>query len=272
MNTTPTTSRKPTRRPATLGVAALLAVSTGAMLGCRDERSDKPPHQFLPDMDDSPKFKNQGQTEFFADGRKMRPRVSGTVAFGESTDAGDQGRTAFLRESPEVYRGIDSSVPPGPKGEVTYVKFIPAAVFEDFARTSGAEGEQAMSAKILRGKELFGIYCAVCHGYQGEGGDPANFTGGVVGRRWAYPVPSFHQDKYRDRDQPTGSDGYLFHVILNGVAGATPADPKKMPGYAGKVTESEAWSIVAYMRVLQAAWREAPAAAASATTGAETKP
>lgn len=266
MNTTSTIIRKATA--ASLGLLALALA--GPMQGCRDERSDAPPHQFLPDMDDSPKFKNQGRTDFFADGRMMRPRVAGTVAFGEGTHADAPERFTYLKESPEVFRGIDSSAKPGPKGEVTYVKFIPAAVFEDYARSTGKPQDEAIAAKIARGQERFNIYCSACHGYQGEGGDPANFVGGAVGRRWSYPVPSFHQDKYRDRDQATGSDGYIFHVILNGVAGATPNDPKKMPAYADKVTEADAWAIVAYLRSLQGAWREAPVKQAAQKT--EVKP
>lgn len=275
MNTTNTTIR--TATAAGLGLLALALAAP--MQGCRDERSNQPPHQFLPDMDDSPKFKNQGQTRFFADGRMMRPHVLGTVPFGDASHADAPDRFMYLKESPEVFRGIDSSVPPGPKGEVTYVKFIPAAVFEDYAKLTGKSESESMAAKIARGQERFNIYCSACHGYQGEGGDPANFTGGVVGRRWSYPVPSFHQDKYRDRDQPTGSDGYIFHVILNGVPGATPSDPKKMPAYADKVSEADAWAIVAYLRALQTAWREAPAAPARSaaqsnaqTPGTEVKP
>ncbi len=258
------TSRGPNRRRLVLA-ACLFAALGASMQGCRDERSDAPPHQFLPDMDDSPKFKNQGRTDFFADGRMMRPRVAGTVPFGENAHADAPTRFMYLKDSPEAFRGIDSSAKPGPNGEVSYVKFIPAAVFEDYARLTGKGPDESITAKIVRGQERFNIFCAACHGYQGEGGDPANFVGGVVGRRWSYPVPSFHQDKYRDRDQPTGSDGYIFHVVLNGVAGATPNDPKKMPGYADKVTEPDAWAIVAYLRSLQGAWRDAPAAQAVAT-------
>src|ERR1051326_5782606 len=76
MNTNP--NRTPVRLLALAALGALAAISLSTA-GCRDERSDEPPHQFLPDMDDSPKFKPQTETEFFADGRAMRPAVKGAV-------------------------------------------------------------------------------------------------------------------------------------------------------------------------------------------------
>ncbi len=42
----------------------------------------KPPLEFIPDMDRQPKFRVQGETNFFADRRMTRPPVPGTVARG----------------------------------------------------------------------------------------------------------------------------------------------------------------------------------------------
>ncbi len=58
----------------------------------------QPPRQFLPDMDDSPKWKPQTQSEFYSDGRAMRQPVAGTVPFGQNTDASDPGRVTYLKE------------------------------------------------------------------------------------------------------------------------------------------------------------------------------
>ena len=69
---------------ATAALAVLSCVgAVGVMGGCRGERSERPPRQFLPDMDDSPKWKAQSKSEFFVDSRTMRSKVPGTVAFGE---------------------------------------------------------------------------------------------------------------------------------------------------------------------------------------------
>lgn len=262
-----------------LGAALASLGALATLSGCRGERSDNPPLQLLPDMDDSPKFKNQGQTDFFADGRMMRRPVDGTVPFGRSTDAGNPARASWLKESTEAYKGLDPAGKPDAEGQPAYVRFIPASVIEDYSTMSAdagrafADDAAAWKAFILRGQERFGIYCAVCHGYQGEGGDPANFTGGVVGRRWNYPVPSLMDAKYRDRGQRLGTDGYLFHVIRNGVPDLDPNKPHKMPPYKDKISEADAWAIVAYVRTLQAAWTEGqPRASAAASTASEVKP
>lgn len=252
-----------------VAVVALAAMSSLAMMtmlaplsGCRDERTDEPPRQFIPDMDDSPKMKPQSGTAFFTDGRSMRPRVVGTVAFGGSSKADDAMRTIALKEPAEVFQGVDTSKAPGKDGAPVYVKFMPSEVLDMYTQNAGSKGvvfasrEDAFKAQIARGQERFNIFCAACHGYNGEGGNPALFTGGVVGRRWAYPVPSYHESKYTDRDQPTGSDGYLFHVIRAGVPDADPSKPGKMPSYADKIDEMDAWAIVAYVRVIQTSWQE----------------
>ncbi len=258
-------------RPLVRGVACLsLGLSVLTLGGCRGERTDEPPRQFFPDMDDSPKFKNQGASEFFKDGRMMRPRVPGTIAFGETMRPDDAERWRFAKDTPEIFTGIDPAAAPPKEGAplgaagqpgVSYVAFMPRAVLErvgaQAAARNQAQGEgQTMAALIARGQERFNIYCSACHGYNGEGGNPGNFTGGLVGRRWGYPVPSLHDAKYKDRSQQSGQDGYIFHVIRNGVPDADPAKPHKMPPYRDKVNEADAWAIVAYIRVLQTSWQE----------------
>lgn len=278
MNTMSTTN--PILR--TLALAGASVVLAGGLAACHDERSDAPPRQFLPDMDDSPKFKPQTQTEFFAEGRVMRPDVKGAVAFGDRLGQSERERATFLKESPEAYRGVDPSLPALADGTPQYVKFVPASVIADYIEANpGKDGsalsiDAAIADKIKRGMERFNIYCAVCHGFHGEGGDPANFEGGVVGRRWSYPVPSFHDPKYSNRAEKTGQDGYIFHTILHGVPEIDPTKPPKMPAYADKVSEADAWAIVLYMRTLQAGWKDpnppaapaAPAPSAAANPGA----
>src|SRR6185503_827376 len=93
-------------RASALGVLAGAAL-VGGLAGCRGERSEKPPRQFLPDMDDSPKMKAQVKTEFFPDHRSMRPKVPGTVAFGTSEHADDPGRAEFVKDDEAFYYGTE---------------------------------------------------------------------------------------------------------------------------------------------------------------------
>ena len=223
------------KRTISTGIAALagLAVVLGAG-GCRGERSDNPPRQFFPDMDDQPRWNPQSQSPFFADGRTMRPRVQGVVAYGRGVDPSDASRASLLKKDAAFYRGVDE------RGEP--LDYMPASAVEAFRRP-GQDAAAALAAMIERGRERYNITCAVCHGYDGEGK-------GTVGVRWSYPLPSYYDPKYTDRSQPTGKDGHLFDVIRNGLVDQTGA--QKMPAYGHAMSEADSWAIVAYLRTLQA--------------------
>jgi len=214
--------------------AALIAGSAAALTGCRGDREDKRPRQFFPDMDDSPKWKPQVQTEFFPDGRAMRQPPEGAVAYGrwdfdiDGTNepwaaAFKQERADLLKESDSYYRGLDSA------GK--YVRTIPITVNAEL---------------IARGQERFNIYCSVCHGFAGDGQ-------GMVGQVWTgQTVANFHDPKYTDPNEPDqkSTDGYLFHTAMNGVADPV-TGALKMPSYRHALSERDAWGIVAYIRALQ---------------------
>lgn len=259
-----------TLRRAQPATAALLALAAAAILpACRGERTQSPPRQFIPDMDDSPKMRNQTRTAFFPDGRMMRPRVAGTVAFGDDTDHAAPARADYLREDPLVFDGFDPAKPKSAEGDPAYAPFMPKQVLDHWiaqANTRGfsfnadnaASRSEAMVAMTRRGQERFNIYCSACHGYEGDGQ-------GLVGLRWGAPVPTFHDPKYKDRSLKTGMDGYIFHTIRHGVPAADPVkDPPKMPAYADKISVADAWAIVAYIRALQNARTDQPAKAADA--------
>lgn len=216
-----------------IGPALLLgcAVLAGPQVGCRGDRSDNPPRRFFEDMKDAPRWNPQSQTDFFADGRTGRPPVDGTVPFGrapvvsedEWADAYNVERARFLRENDALYRGVE----PGEDGDA-YVAHIPADI-------------EVTREMIERGRERYNINCASCHGYTGEGD-------GMVGRQWSAPLPSFHDSRFKDREDQSGKDGHIFHVIRNGVV---QGGDVRMPAYRHAVSEHDAWAIVAYIRVLQ---------------------
>lgn len=213
-----------------LGLAATVTLGLTA---CRGERTDAPPRQFFPGMDDNPRWDPQEQSEFYADGRTMRPRVAGTVAFGRSAVAVDQDwageyasqRSLMLKDDPRVYEARES--------DGSFVRDIPVEVNE---------------ALLASGKKHYEIYCAACHGYTGDGL-------GMVGTRWSYPLPSFHDIKYIDKDAPEGLalDGYLWNIVRFGKYDEQGA--QKMPGYAHAIDEQEAWGVVLYLRAIQQARR-----------------
>ncbi|MBA4120077.1 MAG: hypothetical protein C0513_05175 [Isosphaera sp.] len=214
-----------------------LCLGSAALVGCRGDRSEDPPRQFFPDMDDSPKWKPQSQSGFFPDGRAMRPAVPGVVAFGSSADPADPARQAFLRADESYVSGLaqgqpESAAQPTDSPEAAapeYLARIPARV-------------PVTEATIRLGAEKFNIYCSVCHGYEGDGL-------GTVGRQWSIAVPNFHDPKYSDPAQFTGRDGYIYYVARNGLR--TPDGTIRMPGYGHALSPEDAWSVVAYIRALQ---------------------
>lgn len=225
----------------TLGLTGLCALGLG---GCRGERTDAPPRQFFPDMDDSPKKKPQTESAFFADSRAMRPRVEGTVAYGVFASPGDAksasalvasaaaARVDLLREDTGFYTGMS--------GKDAYMPVMPASLKVD-------------AAMLERGSAKFNIYCAACHGYSGEGGGvgaDGKPYGGMVGRMWSYAVPSFHEPRFSDPKENVSKDGYLFSVIQHGLPGA-PDGGLKMPAYGDKISPADSWAVVAWIRVLQ---------------------
>lgn len=230
----------------------------GVMLvsgGCRGDRSEKPPRQFLPDMDDSPKWKPQSEQEFFADSRGMRPEVSGTVPFSRTNVGRDwmvmssearpvwydrmlADRADLLREQWESYEGAI------PK-KLTDGKIDWAATSTgDFAKVVDRipPTVSVSEALLRRGEERFNIYCATCHGYEGDGK-------GTVGVQWTGGARNLREAAYRDPNSPKAKDGYLFYVARHGFRDATGAE--KMPGYGHALSAYDSWAVVAWLRVLQ---------------------
>ena len=86
-------------------------------------------------MHDQPKYKPYRGSDFFADGRAMRPLVDGTVARGT------------LHEGDPLYTGMSMS-------EDEFVTEIPVPV---------------TAALLERGRSEFRVFCSPCHGRTGRG-------------------------------------------------------------------------------------------------------
>lgn len=223
--------------------AGITMILAGAILspmsGCRGDRSDKPPHQFFPDMDDQPKIKAQRESKFFADGEGQRPHVPGTVAYGDNTFNAEGETPAWADEM--VKSQTDSL-----KDDESYYFGLVAGTTDQYVQRMPVEVTKEL---LARGQERFDIYCSMCHGYDAKGGDS-----GTVGRLWSIPPANLTDPKYTDRAGEFGADGYIFHVIREGLW--TPTGDLRMPSYKHAVTEEDAWAIISYIRALQAAQTE----------------
>lgn len=212
----------------TLAGALALGAMVAPQTACRGDRSNNPPRQFFPDMDDQYKWMAQSQKDFFDDGREMRRPVEGTVAFGvwdgvsDEPWAEDYNRkaAAILAMDDRVYTGADAS------GE--YIDTIPVPVTSEL---------------IELGRHKYEIYCVACHGFQGDGM-------GTVGRNWSYPIPDYVDPTFSDPNDRRSKEGRIFHVIRHGVAEEA-SDKLLMPAYGHALDAQQAWAVVAYVKALQ---------------------
>lgn len=106
-----------------------------------------------------------------------------------------------------------------------------------------AERPPMSAALLARGRERFGIYCAVCH-------DAAGTGHGTVPAR-GFPAPPDLAEP-RLRQAPSA---YFVEVITHGHGVMSP--------YADRVAPADRWAIAAYIRALQLS-RDAPVADLSA--------
>jgi mono/diheme cytochrome c family protein len=163
----------------------------------------------IQDLDFQEKYKTQASSPLFADGRAMRLPIAGTVADG------------WLEADEHFYSGLVDG-----KEAVTF----PIPVTKE---------------KMLRGQERFNIYCATCHGLQGEGGNTSIISIRAMKRidattdppGWVLPL-SLHKEEVRQ--QPVGK---YFSTITNGI--------RTMPSYGAQIPVEDRWAIILYIRALQ---------------------
>ncbi|MEE9553234.1 MAG: cytochrome c [candidate division Zixibacteria bacterium] len=178
-------------------ISFLMIISMVLISGCyRGKSSKNEPIHLNPNMDSQAKYKAQSKGEFFADGSAMRQPVEGTVARGG------------LREDDAYFKGTDR------KGN--FIKNNPIGLTED---------------GLNRGRERFGIYCAVCHGAVGD-------ANSIMVEKKYLPPPTFHQDRLRDMPE-----GEIFNIISNGI--------RNMPSYKNQISVEDRWLIIQYLRALQ---------------------
>lgn len=117
---------------------------------------------------------------------------------------------------------------------------VPASNLEEAKRLKAPFGDTraAPPAIIAEGKKLFegkGT-CTHCHGLEGKGDGPAAHL------LKPHPPTDFTNCKLHE----VREDGELFWIIDNGSPGTGMVDHV----HDGKLTEGEAWKIVAYLRTL----------------------
>ncbi len=92
-------------------------------------------------------------------------------------------------------------------------------------------------AGLEKGKELYDIYCGICHGKKGDGN---GYLVAEENLNAVYPA----QPAILTNDEFTAaSNGRFYHAIMHGK--------NVMGGYADKISYEERWQVIHYIRSLQ---------------------
>ncbi len=211
----------------TLTLLPMLA-ATFALTSCEDFRgvpSEKPPIHPVLDMDFQPKLRAQSEHEFegWVDHRSARRPVADTFGTTLVVAKGSLPNTDLAHKDAAGQWVTSNPLPLDHKFMV--------------------RGKEV--SVIDRGREVYEIYCSICHGYSGLGGNGQGGHG-AVGRRWPVAVPNFHVNKTDGADNRVANlpDGEYFETITSGK-GTT------MPGYGARISVEDRWAIVHYVRALQ---------------------
>lgn len=204
---------------------AIIAVLFIGLMPTRGAKSPNTPIRLFPDMDEQDKLKAQKPDDFFADGQGARQPVAGTQALGfNATGTSDLGGI----HEPE-FGGVTSHYATG-----GIDGYFANGMPEELKLTA-----DNVTAFLARGKEVYDVNCAICHGTSGDGlGVTSNY--GVPG------IANLTQESWFPAAYP---DGRLFYTITNGKG--------NMGAYKHNIALRDRWAVVAYVRALQTA-RKAP--------------
>lgn len=166
-----------------------------SLTSCSDNRT--PNYQFMPDMYESVAYEAYSEGELFLNGQSSRLPAQGSV----------------------------------PRG---YTPYEYEDTMEDFARAR-AESKNPLpvtAENLATGKELFGYFCAVCHGDKGDG------QGILMQREKFLGVPS-----YADPGRVI-TEGSIYHVQMYGI--------NAMGAFTPQTTPEDRWKITMHVQNLKA--------------------
>ena len=170
----------------------ILVVIITSLFSCQNKR--KPNYQFFPNMYESVGYEAYGEYDVFPNKQEALVPPEGTIARGHSLYSYANTNDGYNSALKNLKTDLSSS-----------------------------------EIDLKRGKELYEIYCGICHGNKGAG------QGKLVKREKILGVPS-----YADRPITTGS---IYHVIYYGK--------NSMGSYANLLNEEERWQVTAYVEALR---------------------
>jgi mono/diheme cytochrome c family protein len=173
-------------------VSILAVLSSLLLVSCFD--SSEPNYQYFPNMYESVGYKTYAESDAFNNGIEAQLPAEGSVARGWAP-----------YDYPDSNDGYE-------------------AAKENLKSSLATTPEHR-----AEGKELYGVYCAVCHGSKGDG------QGILMKREKFLGIPS-----YADRQI---TDGSIYHVLMYGK--------NAMGSHAGQVNATERWQIAQHVMYLR---------------------
>jgi len=172
-----------------------VAVVMICVVSCKKDR--KPNYQYMPNMYESVGYETYAEYDIFPGGQEAMIPAEGSIP---------RGWMPYELENSGVgYAQAKDSL----KNPIRYTE----------------ENQE-------KGKALYDIYCAICHGEKGDG------KGTLVKREKILGVPSY------DDIGRAITEGSIYHVMYYGI--------NSMGSYASQTNEHERWQIVQYVEKLKA--------------------
>lgn len=172
-------------------LAVLMGMSS-LLFSCHD--TAKPNYQFFPNMYESAGYETYSESNAFKNGKEGQMPVEGSIKRGF----------------------VPYELPNTPEGYAASKNVVNSPL-------------DSTSVNMEKGKELFNIYCAICHGEKGDG------QGNLVKREKFLGVPN-----YKDRQITVGS---VFHVVTYGL--------NAMGSHKNQLTQKERWQVAEYVMKLK---------------------
>ena len=179
-----------------LKIALVLGIVV-SFSSCKDNL--KPNYQYMPNMYESVAYETNAESAAFNSPTGLKGKV------GQLPPAGSIKRGFVPYEIPNTTEGYN------------------------FSKTITKSPLDSIAVDMKKAEELFGIYCAICHGTAGDG------QGKLVKQQKFLGVPN-----YKDRQVSVGS---IFHVETYGL--------NSMGSYANQLSQQERWMIAAYVLELK---------------------
>ncbi|MFD0989328.1 c-type cytochrome [Mariniflexile jejuense] len=160
------------------------------------KKDTAPNYQFMPNMYESVGYETYSESSAFKNGIEAQLPAEGSVARGHMPFDIENSTEGYMLAKETLKSPLDSA-----------------------------------QVNLEKGKVLFDIYCAICHGAKGDG------QGNLVKREKILGIPS-----YDDAGRAI-NEGSIYHTIYYGK--------NAMGSYANQLKEEERWQVVNYVLQLK---------------------